>query len=102
MLSSHDNEAQAVLTDRLLQSDLLIIDDLGTELLNTYTSGKFFQIVNERAIHHMSTVISTNLDLSTLKERYTERVASRILSSYEPVRLSGDDIRIRKMLSKRN
>ena len=50
----------------------------------------------------MSTVISTNLDLSTLKERYTERVASRILSSYEPVRLSGDDIRIRKMLSKRN
>ena len=102
VLSSHDNEAQAVLTDRLLQSDLLIIDDLGTELLNTYTSGKFFQIVNERAIHHMSTVISTNLDLSTLKERYTERVASRILSSYEPVRLSGDDIRIRKMLSKRN
>ena len=102
VLSSHDNEAQALLTDRLLQSDLLIIDDLGTELLNNYTSGKFFQIVNERAIHHMSTVISTNLDLSTLKERYTERVASRILSSYEPVRLAGDDIRIKKMLSKRN
>ena len=102
VLSSHDNEAQAELTERLLQSELLIIDDLGTELLNNYTSGKFFQIVNERAIHHMSTVISTNLDLTTLKERYSERVASRILSSYEPVRLSGDDIRIRKALSKRN
>ena len=101
VLSSHDNEAQAVLTDRLLLSDLLIIDDLGTELLNNYTSGKFFQIVNERAIHRKSTVISTNLDLSTLKERYTERVASRILSNYEPLRLSGDDIRIRKALSKR-
>jgi DNA replication protein DnaC len=102
VLSSHDNEAQAALTDRLLQSDLLIIDDLGTELLNNYTSGKFFQIVNERAIHHKSTVISTNLDLSTLKERYTERVASRILSNYEPLRLSGDDIRIRKALVKRS
>ena len=101
VLSTHDNEAQAALTERLLGSDLLIIDDLGTELLNNYTSGKFFQIVNERAIHHMSTVISTNLDLSTLKERYTERVASRILSNYEPVRLSGDDIRIRKALADR-
>ena len=102
VLSSHDNEAQAALTDRLLNSDLLIIDDLGTELLNNYTSGKFFQIVNERAIHHMSTVISTNLDLSTLKERYTERVASRILSNYEPVRLSGDDIRVRKRLESKS
>ena len=102
VLSSHDNEAQALLTERLLESDLLIIDDLGTELLNNYTSGKFFQIVNERAIHHKSTVISTNLDLSTLKERYTERVASRILANYEPLRLTGDDIRIRKALTRMN
>ena len=102
VLSTHDNEAQAFLTDRLLLSDLLIIDDLGTELLNNYTSGKFFQIVNERAIHHKSTVISTNLDLATLRERYTERMASRIVSNYETIPLKGDDIRIRKLLSKKN
>ena len=97
-LSDRAGDTQAVLSDRLLQSDLLIIDDLGTELLNSYTSGKFFQIVNERAIHHKSTVISTNLDLATLKDRYTERIASRILLNYEPLRLEGDDIRIQKML----
>ena len=102
VLSTHDNEAQAFLTDRLLLSDLLIIDDLGTELLNNYTSGKFFQIVNERAIHHKSTVISTNLDLATLRERYTERMASRIVSNYEAIPLKGDDIRIKKLLSKKH
>lgn len=99
LLRERDGESQDALTDELLESDLLIIDDLGTELLNAYTNSKFFQIVNERILRHKSTVISTNMSPVSLRERYSERVASRILASYEAVQLDCSDIRIKKKFS---
>ena len=76
--------------------DLLIIDDLGTELANTFTSSQLFLSINERILRNKSTIISTNLNMSDLAEMYTERVPSRITSNYTVIKLFGDDIRIQK------
>ena len=76
--------------------DLLIIDDLGTELANTFTSSQFFLCVNERILRQKSTIISTNLNMSDMAEIYSERVPSRITSNYTVIKLFGDDIRIQK------
>lgn len=80
--------------------DLLIIDDLGTELTNTFISSQFFSCINERLLEKKSTVISTNLSLETLADLYTERSFSRITSNYILLRLTGDDIRLKKKLQK--
>ena len=80
----------------VLDSDLLIIDDLGTERANAFTIGKLFYTINERSLRKKSTIISMNMDLNLLADRYTERIASRILSDYEIMPLTGTDIRIAK------
>lgn len=78
--------------------DLLIIDDLGTELSNTFTASQLFQCLNERILRKKSTIISTNLALDDIKRIYSERIFSRISSNYIMLRLTGDDIRIQKKL----
>mgnify|MGYP002624908156 CR=1 FL=1 len=85
------------LNDLVLDSDLLIIDDLGTERANTFTIGKLFYTVNERLLRKKSTLISMNMDPNLLADRYTERVASRILSEYELMPINGTDIRIARI-----
>jgi len=83
-------------TNYLLDCDLLIIDDLGTECGNSYTNSKLFYVINERLLRQKSTVISTNLSLYAIREAYSERIFSRISSSYKILKLFGDDIRILK------
>lgn len=80
----------------ILDSDLLIIDDLGTEFSNSFTTGKLFYCINERLVRQKGTIISTNLSVNELRDMYSERVISRILSSYHILELFGDDIRIQK------
>ncbi len=84
--------------DPLYTCDLLIIDDLGTETPNAYTLGKFFSLINDRLLRSESTLISTNLTLNQLSDRYTERTASRIIGSYERIHLDGQDLRLAKKL----
>lgn len=79
--------------------DLLIIDDLGTELSNSFTTSQLFICLNERILRQKSTIISTNLALEDINAIYSERIFSRISSSYIMLRLTGDDIRIQKKLS---
>lgn len=89
------NEEEGEELDRFItESDLLIIDDLGTEHVNAFTVSKLFYCVNERLNAGKSTLISTNLSPGALRDLYTERVASRILAGFEPVSFSGKDIRI--------
>ena len=89
------NEEEGEELDRFItESDLLIIDDLGTEHVTSFSVSKLFYCVNERLNAGKSTLISTNLNPDALKDTYTERVASRILSNFEPVAFSGRDIRI--------
>jgi DNA replication protein DnaC len=82
----------------LLDCDLLIIDDLGTELPNSFTISQLFLCVNERILRRKSTLISSNLDMEALKNTYSERTLSRIISNYTIRQLPGSDIRIRKKL----
>lgn len=83
----------------LLESDLLILDDMGTELSNTFTVSKLFQILNERMLAGKSTIISTNLSLQDFRDIYSERVFSRITSSYTLLKFTGSDIRIRRKIA---
>lgn len=86
--------------EALLESDLLILDDIGTEMANTFTVSKLFQVLNERALRRRSTIISTNLSPKDFRDIYSERVFSRITSSYTLVKFTGSDIRIRKKISR--
>ena len=82
----------------IFDSDLLIIDDLGTELANSFTMAGFFLVINERLLRKKSTLISTNLSPEKILTTYTERTASRIISNYTMLKLSGSDIRLKKKL----
>ena len=81
----------------VFDSDLLIIDDLGTELTNSFVSSQLFLCINERIMRKKSTIISTNLKLENFSETYSERTFSRIASNYHMVKLVGKDIRIQKI-----
>ena len=82
------------------ECELLIIDDLGTELTNSFTVSQLFICLNDRILQKKSTIISTNLSLNEIKSIYSERTFSRISSNYRLLKLAGDDIRIKKKLMK--
>lgn len=84
--------------DYILDCDLLIIDDLGTELTNSFVASQFFLCINERILRKKSTIISTNLTLGNFMDTYSERVFSRVSSSYTMIKLIGKDIRIQKKI----
>lgn len=92
-----DNEdAYKDIMDDILGCYLLIIDDLGTELTNSFTASEFFNIINRRLNNQKPVVLSTNLSIEEITEKYSERVASRILGSYKSLMFFGEDIRIQK------
>lgn len=83
-------------TRDLYGCDLLIIDDLGTEFTNAFVASQLFSCISERELNRRPTVISTNLSLRELQARYSDRVFSRITSTYEICKLTGQDIRLQK------
>ena len=85
--------------DNIFTCDLLIIDDLGTEISSSATVSQLFSCLNDRIVGRRPTVISTNLSISRLEEMYSERITSRILSQYQVIKLLGSDIRIKKKLT---
>lgn len=82
----------------ILDCDMLIIDDLGTELSNSFTTSQLYLIINERLLRQKSTLISTNLSLDNLNTNYSERIYSRIISNYCIRRVVGEDIRLHKAI----
>ena len=78
---------------RVLHCDLLILDDLGTEMSGSLIASALYEIVNTRLMEKRSTVISTNLKKNDIGERYGAAVLSRILGEYEPLMFYGEDIR---------
>ena len=86
--SSHERELNL-----LLNVDLLIIDDLGTEHINKVTTPFLFKILNHRVVNKKKMIISTNLSLTQLKEIYSERVISRLIGNFLPLKFIGEDIR---------
>lgn len=86
--------------NNILNADLLIIDDLGTENLNNLKFTELFNVINTRILnqnnHITKTIISTNLSLNNLFQNYDERIFSRLAGYYNICRFYGDDIRINK------
>ena len=99
IMKNNHEQHQEMLYDYIYNCDFLIIDDLGTELTNSFVQSQLFEIINKRTIRNQSTLISTNLDLKMIRERYTERIMSRIVDSYLIFNLYGDNIRYMKRMS---
>lgn len=80
----------------LVSCDLLIIDDLGTETINSFTISNLFSLLNERIIRQKPVIITTNLTLNSIRDLYSERISSRLFSEYKLLKITGPDIRIIK------
>jgi DNA replication protein DnaC len=93
-----NREGLQELREDLSECDVLIIDDLGTEYTNDFTATQLFSYMNIRHVRRKAMVISSNLFLEQLRERYSDRIFSRISSNFELLRLCGDDIRMKKKL----
>lgn len=79
---------------RLLQScELLILDDLGTEMITEFTRSALYTLINTRLLNRKKTIISTNLDPDDLARVYTPQIASRLLGEYQDLPFVGTDIR---------
>ncbi len=81
------------LTRKYMDCDLLIVDDLGTEMTTQFTISALYQIVNSRMMNNQATIISTNLMPDALEQRYSPQIASRITGNYRILRFVGEDIR---------
>lgn len=87
------DEACEALEKQFYDIPVLIIDDLGTEFVTSYTSAVLFDLINARMQNQKSTIISSNHNLAMMKEMYSERVQSRIFGEYKLLKLHGTDIR---------
>lgn len=81
----------------LFECDLLIIDDLGTELTNNFTISELFNIINDRLLGERRIIISTNLDLLQIGNEYTDRTISRIIGNFSMYKFMGKDIRLKQI-----
>ncbi len=88
-----DKEALAQFKNDLLGCDLLIIDDLGTESVNSFVTSELFNCLNERHLRQKSTIISSNLTIEELRDYYSDRLFSRMISNYDFLKFTGKDIR---------
>ncbi len=80
--------------DYIEEVDVILIDDLGTEFSNSFTTSRFFALLNQRILDRKTMLISTNLNFKELREMYSDRVVSRFMSDYEIIPLYGKDQRL--------
>ena len=83
-------------SDKYLVCDLLIVDDLGTEMPGQFTTAALYSLMNDRILSGKPTIISTNLTIEEFEKRYNRQIASRLRGSYIRVPFLGDDIRVMK------
>ena len=79
-------------------ADLLIIDDLGTEMLTQFSSSTLYTVLNDRLLQEKPTIVSTNLAPKEIRERYSAQISSRLLGSFEILYFAGEDLRTRGKL----
>lgn len=90
---------ESTFMDLILQCDLLVLDDLGTEFSTNFTVSCVYNIINTRSISGKSTIINTNIELPKMEDIYTQRIVSRLICDYKVLKFIGRDIR---MLKKQN
>ena len=82
--------------DAIMGCDLLIIDDLGTEMPGNFVTAALYALLNDRLLENKSMLISTNLNADELAQRYSGQIASRLLGSFKSMTFVGQDIRVLK------
>ncbi len=82
------------LEDAIINCDLLIIDDLGTESDNDFTRTEMYNLMNKKILKNKKMIISTNLKLDELLQRYSERLTSRLFGNFTTHKFFGEDLRI--------
>ena len=90
-----DEEARGD-AEKYTACDLLIIDDLGTEMGGQFVTSALYTLINDRLLSRKSTIISTNLDVESLTKRYSPQIVSRLRGDYTRVAFLGEDIRVKK------
>ena len=90
---AHDEEADARVR-RMLSCDLLILDDLGTEMPTPMAASALYTLINTRLAEGKKTIISTNLSFDEMERRYSAQICSRIRGAYERLPFVGRDIRL--------
>lgn len=88
--------------DDLYECDLLVIDDLGTEIMGNFVGKELFSLLEERGNRKKSTIITTNYSLEGIQTIYSDRIFSRITGNYKMLKLSGPDIRKEKKFAKKD
>jgi DNA replication protein DnaC len=88
------------LEELLINCDLLIIDDLGTEQISDFTKTELFNLLNTKLLKQKKMLVSTNLALDSLLNTYSERITSRLLGNFTLCKFFGDDIRVKKNWTK--
>ena len=81
---------------RFTECDLLIVDDLGTEMPGQFVTAALYSLLNDRLLGNLPMVISTNLNLEELSRRYSPQIASRLHGSFQRLTFVGEDIRVLK------
>ena len=81
---------------RYNECDLLIVDDLGTEMPGQFTTAALYGLINDRLLAAKPMIVSTNLTVDDMLKRYSPQIASRLRGSFERVAFLGEDIRIQK------
>jgi DNA replication protein DnaC len=91
-------ENDNALEELLVDCDLLVIDDLGTEQINDFSKTELFNILNKRLLKQKKMLISTNYTLKELSKTYSERITSRLFGNFNLCKFYGEDIRVTKNL----
>lgn len=92
----HKDDSALEYREIIFGCDLLVVDDLGTELVTRYTQSEIYDLVNTRLNTSRPTIVNTNLGLKEIEKTYTSRVYSRIAGTYAVIQFKGRDIRLQK------
>ena len=94
----NQNESTEKRTPRYFECDLLIIDDLGSEMANQFTISCLYNIINTRINYERSIILNTNLIADELRRRYNDRITSRLFGEFMLLEFTGTDIRAKKLI----
>ena len=92
----HPDEESALAVKKLADCDLLLVDDLGTELPGNFVTAALYSLLNDRLLAGKPMVISTNLNIEEIRQRYSPQIASRLEGSFQLLPFVGEDIRVLK------
>ena len=93
-----ENDDFEITRDLIRDCDLLILDDLGCEVISSLSCQLLNEIINERIITKKKMIISTNMNMKGIAQKYSDRIASRIYEAFEILHFVGTDIRVQKLL----